>query len=199
MSTYTFTKKDRKEREGYMYDLYTFKSMYNFKYFVEVEHRDANVKIVKFFLRDHRHSENKYSLTLIPEQKKNITDPKTGKKKEYCGTGAGHFLRVLNTMLAISLEYYREDPTVSFGFMGAPTLEEKDEEKNKKNINPDGTIKNTTRFRIYRTQALNYFPEDKFEHIQFTNSSSYVIRNKVNKDLDKNLVKKYHDDYIRNM
>lgn len=54
--------------------------MYNIIYFVEVEHRDTNVKIVNFFLKTHKHSKNKYCLKLKPEQKVTIINFKIGKK-----------------------------------------------------------------------------------------------------------------------
>lgn len=74
--------------------------------------------------------------------------------------------------------YYREDSGVSFGFVGAPKITEL-----KTNKNPDGTFINTSRFRIYKNFSASYYPPEKFEHVEFKNSSSYLLRNTKNENL----------------
>lgn len=180
MNYYPFTKKDFKKRDGYWYDLYTFKGANNHCYFIEVEHRDHGLKVVKFYLKQHRLSKNRYFLVL---------------KNTYSGnqTGAAHFIKVLNTLLKLSEQYYQANETVSFGFMGAPKMKEKECTENK-----DGTFNATQRFRIYRTLSLNYFSEERFDHIEFKSSSCYLIRNKRNETLTlevaKDLLRTYLND-----
>ncbi len=164
---YSFLKKDRKTRNGCIYDLFVFKSIYNHTYLVEVEHLKYNIKIVKFYLKHHQYSKKKYSLIL----------KKSEKSKKY-PNGSKNFIMLLNTLLEISMVYYREDNDVSFGFVGAPKISEL-----KTNKNPDGTFINTERFRIYKNFSASYYSPEKFEHIEFKTSSGYLLRNLNNKDL----------------
>ena len=159
--------------------------MYNHTYIVEVEERLHSIFVVKFYLKSHRHSEKRYSLVLSPEQ------------RIEGDSGAFNCLRILNTLLNISKVLIKKDAKASFGFIGAPKLIEMDEEKNKVNINPDGTYKNTTRFRVYKGFVARYYPPRLFSHIEFTNSSGYIIKNKQNKELTKGVVESLLIDYIQ--
>lgn len=158
--------------------------MYNHTYIVEVEERPHSIYIVKFYLKSHSNSKNRYSLVLTPIQRKEGH------------SGAFHCLRVLNTLLNISKVLIKKNPKASFGFMGAPKLIEMDESENGKNINSDGTFRNTTRFRVYKSYVARYYPPRLFNHIEFKNSSGYIIKNKENKELTKSIVEEMLIQYI---
>lgn len=75
--------------------------------------------------------------------------------------------------------------------MGAATSKEKNRKKNAININPDNTIRNTKRHRIYSLYVLRYFTPDVFTHIEYKNSSCYLLKNNR-----KELSKEFLDDYL---
>lgn len=78
--------------------LYSFKSTKsNECYWVWVECYDLHVYAVKFHLKRHRNSPNKYSIM----------------------TGTGEPRRIINTCVAIMLEIAKEDSQSSFGFIGS--------------------------------------------------------------------------------
>lgn len=78
--------------------LYTFKSPKSHQwYWVWVEVYDSNFYAIKFHLKAHRHSDNKYNLL----------------------TGFNEVRPVINTCIAIMLEIYKGNPHASFGFIGA--------------------------------------------------------------------------------
>lgn len=78
--------------------LYTFKSPKSHQwYWVWVEVYDSNFYAIKFHLKAHRYSDNKYNLL----------------------TGFNEVRPVINTCIAILLEIYKGNPCASFGFIGA--------------------------------------------------------------------------------
>ncbi len=160
--------------------------MYSHTYIIEVEHRDYNIYAIKFYLKSHRYSDNRYSLTLNQNQ------------KDKNHSGAKNFLIILNTMMSLTKDILIKDSKASFGFIGAPIFSEMDFELNNDNINNDGTYKNTKRFRIYKAFVLRYFSPQRFEHIQFINSSAYLIRNKKNTLLTKQVSEEQLNDYLSN-
>ncbi|MBF4472953.1 hypothetical protein [Flavobacterium sp. HJJ] len=103
---------------------------------------------------------------------------------------------LLNTITNICLDIYQKKPKASFGFMGAPTSKESNPKKNKKNINPDKTIKNTKRHRIYSLYVKRYFPPTKFNHTVYNESSCYLLNNQANPLLTTELANTYHNHLI---
>ena len=160
--------------------------MYKHPYIVEVEERPNNIFVVKFYLKAHRHSENRYSLTLSKAQR----------DKDGLHTGAHNLFKVMNTLLMISKVFHKKTPTASFGFIGAPKFSEMDVNVNAENINPDGTYRNTSRFRVYKNYVARYYPPSIFDHIEFKSSSGYMIKNKMNKSLTKDHVEELFLEYI---
>jgi hypothetical protein len=161
---------------------------YNFKstainqvYFVEVLHLEHHIHVVQFYLRCHRLSDHRFNLTLQNPTGKNNTNA---------------FL-VLNTITNICLEIISKNSKASFGFMGAPIKKELTSTKNKANINPDKTVANTKRYRIYSYYVKRYFSPEKFTHIEFKQSSCYLLKNKKNKTLDTNTTNEYHNEVIK--
>lgn len=100
---------------------------------------------------------------------------------------------LLNTITNIAIEIIKQNPNASFGFMGAATSKEKNRKKNAKNINPDNTIRNTKRHRIYSLYVLKYFPPDVFSHSHRIQNSSCCNLLKNNR---KELSKEFLDDYL---
>lgn len=185
---YKYINKGSKIKEERLCDIFTFKSEDGLTFIVEVEHFEYNVLIVKFYLKAHKDSENKYNLTLEKIQK----DKSRYSPKKSDITGSGRFLRILNTLLEISKEYYHKDNSVSFAFIGAPRIDEKESHLNSDNL----TWSNTIRYRIYRTFALNNYSPDNFKHITIQESSFYLIKNKRNKELSTEKVLEIFKSYM---
>lgn len=158
---------------------YTFKSIEaNQQYIVEVLFLKHNIFIVQFYLKAHRLSGNRFNLLLRENNNK-------------------HVFFVLNTVTNICLEIINKKPKASFGFMGAPISKETNPKKNRLNINPDRTIKNTKRHRVYSLYVKRYFPPSKFTHIEFSQSSCYLLKNNSNELLDIKLSNEYHNELIQ--
>ena len=51
--------------------------------------------------------------------------------------------------------------------------------KNKININPDNTIKNTKRYKVYSLYVKRYYSPEKFTHIEYLDSSCYLLKNNI--------------------
>ena len=161
---------------------FTFKSdIVNQQYIVEVLLLEHDIYVAQFYLKCHRLSGKRFNLLLV--------NPKEQNNK--------HVLYVLNTITNICLDIYRKNPNASFGFMGAPTSKESNPKKNKANINPDRTIKNTKRHRIYSLYVKRYFSPEKFTHIVFNESSCYLLKNNSNLKLDVSLSNDYHNELIK--
>lgn len=161
---------------------FTFKSdIVNQQYIVEVLMLKHDIYVAQFYLKNHRLSGKRFNLLLNNEIKKNNR----------------HVMYVLNTITNICLDIYKKNPNASFGFMGAPTSKESNPKKNKANINPDRTIQNTKRHRVYSLYVKRYFSPDRFTHIVFNESSCYLLKNNSNLELDVSLSNDYHNELIK--
>ena len=116
------------------------------------EHKEHSLYALKFFDKNHRLSDNKYSLL----------------------TSDGEASAIINTNIAIMQYFYKKNPYASFTFMGAPTTEEL-----KKNLqaNHHGGY-NTKRFRLYRRIMSLFFNPARFLHVQNFKCSGYLIANR---------------------
>lgn len=161
---------------------FTFKAdIVNQQYIVELLVLDYDIYVAQFYLKNHRLSGKRFNLVLDnPDEKNNK-----------------HVFYVLNTITNICLEIFRKNPNASFGFMGAPTSKESNPKKNMANINPDRTIKDTKRHRIYSLYVKRYFSPEKFTHIVFNQSSCYLLKNNSNLKLDISVVNEYHNEIIK--
>lgn len=153
--------------QKYPCDIYTFNNIYNDTVILEVFRYNNNVYVIKFYLKKHRLSQNKYSFQY---SKNEITS------KGY-NSGVKNILKTLDTILSVGLEYYRKDNLASFGFMGAPKPKELEE-----HIQTDGTVGNTRRYSIYKSYSLRYFNPESFKFIDSKTSSIFFIRNEKNKE-----------------
>lgn len=185
MNFYEYSKCHGGKNLNRKFDIYRFKNDFNDVYLVEVFHYEYNVYAIKFFMKKHRLSPNKYSMTY----------PRKFKEKRGFKTGNLNFLKVMNTVLTISLEIKKNDTLASFGFMGAPRANENDPNENSENINADCTVANTKRYKVYQLYSRRYFNPKDFEYIYSPTSSILLLRNNEN---NKVLTKDVAEDYINN-
>lgn len=82
--------------------------------------------------------------------------------------------RVIRTVIDIMLFVYRENPEASFAWIGVATSM-----KNKK----EGKSF-TQRYRIYKNIMLNFFSEDNWFHYDDYITSTYLLINKKQKDIE---------------
>lgn len=184
-NSFSYTHKGKNKLRSIFEDIYTFKCSLNITYIVEVEHHDNDICIVKFFQKNHRHSKDRYSLL---NSNKFLKRNKTN--------GAKNFLMILNTIMDINIKIYNANSKTSFGFMGAPTIDELDPSKTNKVINDDGTVSHTKRFNTYSIYVKRYFSPDDFEHIEIPTSSSYLIKSKKNLSLTTDKIESFFENYI---
>lgn len=94
-----FIQKDKESSSGLLYvSLYRFKSSKsNLVYIVRVECYEYHIYAVKFYLKSHALSKDKYKMLT------NTYEPR----------------KIINTCINIMLSIYEADPRASFGFVGA--------------------------------------------------------------------------------
>ena len=135
---------------------YRFKTRFNRFYIVEVEQYQHHVYIIKFYLKNHRNSPNKFSLMT------NYKDQE----------GQRHFdndgFRIMSTCVRIMLRIREADPLASGGFIGANRVGE--------------GMCNTKRFQIYRQLAVTFFDPKHFYHYPNVAESAYFIQARNNPD-----------------
>lgn len=179
MTGYDFTHQgSRKEIDGTLVEIYTFKAtLVNQTYIAEILILSHNIYIIQFFLKNHRLSYYRFNSLLN-------------------GNNNSHAFYVLNTLVNISKLIVKKDPIASFGFMGAPLRKESSRKKNSVNINADNTVKNTKRYRTYSLYVKRYYPPDMFLHIEYKNSSCYLLKNINNYNLTENISNIYLNELI---
>lgn len=184
---FEYTHKGKNKVRSIIEDIYTFKCSLNISYIVEVEHHPNDICIVKFYQKNHRYSNNRYSLLNTQ-----------GFLKRHKTKGVKNFLMILNTIIKINVDIYSANNNTSFGFMGAPTLKELDPRTSKRVINVDGTVAMTKRFNTYSIYVKRYFSPEKFEHIEIPTSSSYLVKSRKNLDLTTDKIETFFENYIIN-
>lgn len=177
---YNYTYKgNRSELDGSLVDIYSFKGhKVNQTYIAEIMHLSHDIYVIQFFLKNHRLSIYRFNSLLG-------------------ANNSSHTFFVLNTLVNISKLIIGKNPKASFGFMGAPLRKESSKKTNSKNINPDNTIRNTKRYRTYALYVKRYYPPQMFLHIEFNNSSCYLLKNTGNEILTEELSNSYHSDLIK--
>jgi len=75
---------------------YAFKTRFNKRYIVNVEEYQHKLFVIKFYLKSHEHSKQKYNLL----------------------ANNGDAFRIISTCVNIILHILKETPTASFGFIG---------------------------------------------------------------------------------
>jgi hypothetical protein len=183
LNRYDFYKIQGNQKDREKVEIYRFKNDFKDIYIVEIFHYDFNVYAIKFSLKNHRYSKERY----------NICYKQDHRKKFGYDTGNSNFIKVLNTVLSIVIEIIKKDRLASFGFMGAPKISEADPKINAENINPDCTVANTKRYKVYHLYTRKYFNPADFEYIDSSTSSILLLRNNKNKET---LTKEVAENYI---
>lgn len=145
---YKFSKKIAFEEVEYTEFVYTFWGKSNEKYIVKIEKYIHNLHILKFYPKKYAHSPDKYHLR----------------------TNSHDVPRILATCLAIMIEMYRQDNSISFGFMGA-------------NFEGEEMLRNK-RFRVYLKMIQRLFSDEKFEYYEYPEDSCFMMLNRKHQDLD---------------
>lgn len=168
----------RVDSDGVRIDVFAFHAtLVNQRYIVEVLNLNHDIYIVQFFLKNHRLSGNRFNMLLNAHNKT-------------------HVFYVLNTIVNIVKAIIKKNSKASFGFMGAPTRKETNRKSNLQNINPDGTIKKTKRFSSYSLYVKRYFPPSFFTHIDYEDTSCYLLKNNNNENLTKEVSDNYLNEII---
>jgi hypothetical protein len=131
-------------------DLWTFKSLKtNKRYIVEVEGFDNEFLGLKFYWKGVEKSKLRYSLLT------NDYEPRT----------------IVRSCIEVMLEYYRNNDTISFGFVAAPDLE-KDIIGKKVNSSIG-----SRRFQFYQRMMINLFGPETFLQASDTTNTIYLMVN----------------------
>lgn len=131
--------------------LYNFRTPHR-RYIAVVEEYELGIFIVKFFPVSHKLSDKKYNVIF----------------NDYDAP------RVIRTCIDIMLDILAEKPLSSFGFIGANTITDKENEGKG----------NTQRFRIYSKLMVNFFAKTAFSHLEEPSISAYLMVNKKNRNFE---------------
>lgn len=166
--------------EKLYYLLFKFKStILNQVYLVSLYEYPNNIYIAKFYLKSERFSPNKYTNTTFGKHSHlNISSSDYVK----------NFFLVMNTILQIAIRISEDNKSASFGFLGA----HKDDERDK--MNSDNTFSNTKRYLVYKKYISRYFNPLHFDHIDSETASIYLVINRKNTLVTKEVI----EDYITN-
>lgn len=112
-------------------------------YIVIVEEYHDDFFAIKFHLRKDKNRKDKYNII----------------------TKHNDVPRILGTCIKIMLDFYTENKHSSFGFIGAHSASESEN--------------NTKRFRLYRRVMEDKFSDINFQHIKYTEKSAYLMLNRA--------------------
>ena len=161
---------------GTPYLLYHFKSSRTKHiYIVRVECHSNNFYGIKFYLKAHEKSKDKYKKL----------------------TGLNEPRPVINTCICILLDLYSENPCASFGFIGSETNEEKKERELEGKSERERT-EITKRMVVYRRILNTYFSSKEFEHLIDDNKSAYVMVNLAELNKNQSLISDISEYFTKN-
>ncbi len=108
---YKFVGKDKGDGFDFIEaSIFRFKTKYQRTYIVRLEEYRHNIRILKFYDKNHSDSENRYKMTFDPKKEPNDA------------------IKVLGTCLNILVDTAKENPNASFGFIGENSLDESKED-----------------------------------------------------------------------
>lgn len=145
-----------KERDAFdfslIYKFYTDKTelCQRLKYIIRVEAYE-DVFAIKFYAARDKKLDNKYNRIIKAHNYKSA-------------------LKIFVTCASIIPSLIKEYPQASFAVNGAESMDMESDKVEKR--------ENNQRFRIYRTLALNLFGRETFEHVEYSNVSSYILINR---------------------
>ena len=158
--------------------LYRFKTEKKETYLVLVEEYVNQLFVVKFYLKAHQHSKNKYKelickLDSCQEHKKDSV-PRNSRK-------------IIFTCMEVCRQLSEQYPLHSFAFIGCPKL------------GTDETYENNQRFRIYGKIALTFVSNDNFRHYEDKKYSVFILINQANLKENVNLFNLYQSMYMKHI
>ena len=141
--------------------IYTFRSTKsNLVYLVRVERYKMDIYIIKFYLKSNQNSPHKYNLLT------NTFEPR----------------RIINTCISILMDIFHQNPSASFGFVGANRLGE-----------PEA---NTKRYTIYKKIVTTYMGSETFYHHYNVDKSAYILINKTKLKENPTLIQEIEQFFI---
>ncbi len=144
---------------------------------IHIEKYPNNFWALKFHLKSDSDSKHKYN---------KLTDANEPKV-------------ILNTCTDLLLELQNKYQNVSFGFVGARTIERNKRLPNGKSRNhTEKSEKMTKRFIFYKRYLLTYFSESEFEHLVIEEKSAYAMFRKTELLKDPELPNKIVDYFTDN-
>lgn len=151
-------------------DLWSFRSeKSNKRYIVEVEEFEKGFYGIKFYWKGVEKSKRRYSILT------NDYEPRT----------------IVRSCVEIMLQYFRNNPLVSFGFVAAPDLE-----KDIKGKNIDVTEGNR-RFRFYQRMMINLFGPETFYQAADATKTIYLMINRRQLSIGKISLREIEDNLNR--
>ncbi len=154
-----------------------------------------NKDCISEYIFQFKTSEKKRYIATVEEYTNKIFVPKFYPSKERNNPNRFSVLtneykssRIIRTVINIMLLMYKEIPDASFAWIGVATSM-----KNKK----EGKSF-TQRYRIYKTVMLNFFNEENWFHYDDYITSTYLLINKRQKNVDiflKNAIRMFTDIY----
>lgn len=95
--------------------------------------------------------------------------------------------KILNTCINIGIAFYQRNPLASFGFIGAPTIDEIESNK----------FDHTKRFNLYDKFARLHFNPDHFDHTVNVQRSAYLLMNKKKREQEPDLLHKIGEMFLK--
>jgi len=130
-----------------------FSPVTKYHYIIKADYHEGDIFAVKFYCKKDRRSNYKYSKTV------NRGD-------------LGNIMISCFSVLPRIMQFY---PNASFAFIGAPSVDLKTKNKEKRPF--------TKRFAVYRYIASTIIGTKTFEHIEYEKVSGYMLINKLNEDI----------------
>lgn len=143
-------KKQINDESAHLFTLiYKFHSpITGFIYIINADYHSSDVFAIKFYVKQHRRSDYKYSKI----------------------TNKGDLVNILVSNARVVPELLKDYPNASFGFIGSRTID-------KKSKKIEGVILNQ-RFRIYRNIVSSIIGTKTFQHFEYIDISGYLLINK---------------------
>jgi hypothetical protein len=143
-------KRIAKDDSAHLYTLiYKFYSpITGYIYIIHADYHIGNIYAIKFYVKQHRRSEFKYSKI----------------------TNKGDLINILISNAKIVPLILKINPTASFCFIGSRTIDHKSKKIEGIQLNQ--------RFRIYRNIVSYIIGNKTFEHFEYTNISGYLLLNR---------------------
>jgi len=155
-SGYSYKQVDKKEHKQaplLREFVFKFKTKHGRGYIVRAEEYSHHIFVIKFYPKKYKTHPNKYNIQL------NDNDA----------------IRVITTIVKIAVEFWKDNQSASFGFIGSHSVFKDGLKEDKKE---------TRRYKIYKYIAVNLLSEEEFKHVNSPDESAYILINKKNQNPD---------------